>query len=260
MNTLSNVLFDAVIPYHEKDSEILPYCIESLRKNTTGLRNIYIISEAEPDLDEDFEWIPESAFCFSIDTVGEYIKSTNGRQGWYYQQLLKFYIHKIIPELLTHYLILDSDVVFIHPIELFNGEKILLDYGGQYVQDYINHMASILPDVFINTTKDVGVTDSMMFRKDIIEDLSNRIEVKHKMPMWQALLSHVLPEFYNYSGMSEYEMYFQFALLQYPESHERRFLKKGRGVFLNELQRTDVDVIAFHRWFRDWQRGLTNNS
>jgi hypothetical protein len=61
--------FDAVIPYHEKDVAILSYCILGLRKNTRGLRDIYVISKEEPEDLEDATWFPESAFPFTLDDV-----------------------------------------------------------------------------------------------------------------------------------------------------------------------------------------------
>jgi hypothetical protein len=57
--------------------------------------------------------------------------------------------------------------------------------------------------------------------------------------------------------MSEQDLYFHYALTQYPGLYELRLLEKERGVYLNELKRTDVDFISFHAWFRDWQRGFT---
>ena len=139
----------------------------------------------------------------------------------------------------------------------FKEGKVLLDHGGMYVQQYMDHMQRLLPEDFLGVTDDGGTTDCMMFRTDILGDLFQRVESRHTMLMWEALLSHVLAERFNKSGMSEQEIYFQFAILQYPESHQLRLLEKSRGVYLNELQRTDVDFISFHAWFRDWQRGLT---
>jgi len=250
-------IFDVIIPYHEKDGDILPYCIDGLQKNITGIRNIYIISATEPDIDEGIKWVSEEAFPFSIKDVGTYINSTNHREGWYYQQLLKFYAHRVIPDLLPHHLIVDSDTVFVQPVRFFEEEKILFDCSGICVAEYIEHMRAILPEEFSVTNNLVGVTDCMMFREDILRDLFHRVETRHGLPMWQALLSKVRPDLYDKSGMSEYEMYFQFALSQHPAAYKVRQLRKSYGVHLNEIKRTDVDMISFHAWFRDWQTGQT---
>lgn len=256
LNSMST-RFDVIIPYHEKDEEIIPYCIDGLQKNVTGFRRIYVISATKPDIDdsEKVTWVPEESFPFSIKDVGTYIKSTNHREGWYYQQLLKLYAHQVIPGLLPHHLIVDSDTVFVQPVKFFEQEKILFDCSGLYVPSYIEHMRAILPEEFSDTNELGGVTDCMMFREDILRDLFHRVETRHEMPMWKVLLSKVDPELYDKSGMSEYEMYFQFALSQHPGIYEVRKLRKSYGVHLNELRRTDVDIISFHAWFRDWQTG-----
>jgi len=253
-------IYDVVIPYHEKDSEILPYCIDGIQRHLRGVRNIYVISRECPDIEDPIQWISESQFPFTLEDVGTYIQSTNGRQGWYYQQLLKFYAHTVIPGLLNKHLIVDSDVVFVRPVEFFKGGKLLFDYGGMYVPAYFDHMQALSPTDFNSGSKESGVTDCMMFRADILQELFKRIETNHNRLMWQALLSYVVPERYNHSGMSEQEMYFHFVLANYPEIHETRLLDKSHGVHLNELQRTDVDFLSFHAWFRDWQRGFTKAS
>jgi hypothetical protein len=241
--------FDAIIPYHYKDEIILPYCLESLRKNTRGLRKIYVISKEDPD--EECIWIPEASFPFSFEDVSRYIHSTNNRQGWYYQQLLKYYAYKVIPDLLPNFLIPDSDVVFLRPIEFFKNEKILFDYGGLYVPEYFTHMRKLLPKEFENTSKESGTTDCMMYNREILDDLFKRVEKEHGCPMWEALLKCVEPDRYNTSGMSEQEIYFQFALEHYPDSYQLRLLEKSYGVNLVEMRRTDLDFLSFHAWLRE---------
>lgn len=255
MSTDKVVPFDAVVPYHYKDAEILPYCLEGLRRNTRGLRNIYIVSKEEPEDAEGTTWIPESSFPFSFEDVTHFIHSTNNRHGWYYQQLLKFYAYKVIPNLLPTFLVPDSDVVFLRPIEFFKDGKILFDYGGMYVPEYFVHMKKLLPKDFENTSKEAGTTDCMMYNKNILNELFERVERAHGCAMWEALLKCVEPERYNKSGMSEQEIYFQFALAHFSDMYELRLLDKEYGVNLNELGRKDVDFLSFHAWLRDHFKG-----
>jgi hypothetical protein len=244
--------FDAVIPYHEKDAAILPYCILGLRKNTRGLRTIYVVSKEEPEDLEDATWVPESAFPFTLDDVKSIILSTNGRHGWYYQQLLKFYAPFVIQGLRPTFLIPDSDVVFLRPIEFFREGKVLVDYGGMYVPEYFDHMHRLLPTEFEFTIKESGTTDVMMYQTDLLQDLFRRVEAKHGCPMWKALLLCVDPTRYNKSGMSEQDIYFHFVLNVHPGRYELRLLQKFYGVHLLEVHRTDADFLSFHAWFKDY--------
>jgi len=248
METKSGMQFDAVIPYHEKDSEILPYCIEGVRRNLDGLRNIYIVSKDDPDID-GVTWIAETRFPFTMEDVGQIIPYN--RRGWYYQQLLKLYVEEVVPELLDHYLILDSDVVFIKPVTFFQGTKLLLDYNGINQEQYDIHMKAVLPDVFENISSESGVTDHMMFRKDIMQELKGRVEEIHGESLWKVFLNKIDPAYYNMSGMSEYNFYFHYVLTLHPELYEMRLLRKCWGEHLYEItQRQDMDFITFHSWYR----------
>lgn len=249
MATKSGTHFDAVIPYHEKDSEILPYCIEAAHRNLEGLRNIYIVSKHDPDV-ENVIWIAESEFPFTIQDVGQIIPEN--RRGWYYQQLLKLYVQDVVPELLDHYLILDSDVVFVKPVTFFRGAKILLDYGGIDQEQYVTHMKAVLPDTFKDISAESGVTDHMMFRKDIMQELKARVEEIHGESLWKVLLNKIDPAYYNMSGMSEYNFYFHYVLTLHPELYEKRLLRKCWGEHLYEIsRRQDMDFITFHSWYRE---------
>jgi len=247
MEALQAHSFDAVIPYHEKDADILPYCLEGLRRHTTGLRNIYIISREGPDVD-DIVWVSEASFPFTLDDVEKTIPAI--RSGWYYQQLLKYYAAKVIPGLTTHYLIVDSDVVFLRHITFFRGDRILFDHGGVYHQPYFDHMKRLLPTELSAPSMEAGTTDCMMYRRDIMEDLMRRVETQHGCQLWEAMLKEIDPTNYETSGMSEQEVYFHFVLSQYPGTYEVRRLTKYLGFHLTQLRTTDVDFLSFHAWLR----------
>ena len=84
----------------------------------------------------------------------------------------------------------------------------------------------------------------------MLDDLFERVEKEHSGPLWKAMLACVDPGNYNKSGMSEFEIYFQFVLLYYSQRYERRLLQKGYGTTMNNLRRTDVDFLSFHAWLR----------
>lgn len=245
MEGLPEPHFDAVVPYHVKDSEILPYCIESLRRFAKGLRKIYVISREQPDVDA--VWIPESKFPFTIENVEKVVGPS--RRGWYYQQLLKYYAHEVVPDLET-YLMVDSDVVFLRPVSFFREEAILFDYGGIYHEPYFHHMKRLLPKAFPTFLPEVGTTDCMMYQREIMEDLHSQIESQNDLPTWKAMLRVVDPDSYDGSGMSEQEIYFQFARQHYPSFYELRLLTKFQGFKLGELARIDADFLTFHAWAR----------
>ena len=242
--------FDAVIPFHSKDAAILPYCIMSLRNYAVGLQTIYVISKDDPE--EDCVWIPEESFSFSIESVSEVIHSTNGRQGWYYQQLLKLYVFRDIPGIRSHVLWFDSDLVLCRPIRFFQDGKTLLDWSEpQGHAAYFEHGEKVLGDSFCQMTPDkCGIADHMMVSRPILEAMLMKIETRAEKPAWIALLEAVDPKDWDFSGMSEYELYYNHALMWYAESHALRHLEKGRGTSFRALTEgsQSADMIAFHAW------------
>lgn len=257
--------FDAVVPLHPKDLEVLPYCIHGLRKNTTGLRNIYVISKEDPE--EDVIWISEANFSFSLADVAAIIQSTNGREGWYFQQLLKLYAFRTIPDILPHALLFDADCIMCRPVTFFQDGKTLFDWSEkQGNEPYFTHARAIMGDLFQHVDQEKsGITDHMMVHHPIMEGLLQKIETRGKMrPAWRICLEAVAADRRNLSGMSEYEIYYNYALTWYAEQHGLRQLKRGMGTSFRALTEGsgDAHIIAIHNWLVNLyksQIGKSNN-
>jgi hypothetical protein len=247
--------FDAVIPFHSKDSDIIPYCVFGLRKNMKGLRNIYIVSAEEPEDLDDVVWVPESRFPFTKADVAAIIKSTNRREGWYLQQLLKLYVFRVIEGIHDHVLIFDADCVPCRPIEFFKAGKILLDWTTEIIYEpYFAHATRVLRGFHRVNPTISGIRDHMLFRRDILEGMLHKIEIYNDCKeAWKVLLEAVEPGEYDKSGMSEYEMYYNYALTWWAEDHERRQLKRGCGSSIRALTEgsDSADFIVFHTWIMD---------
>ena len=120
-------LFDIVIPLGPNDIEIINLQLEHTKKNVIGYRNIYLISYDKTIKIKDCVTISEELFPFSIKTVAKY-HGRRERNGWYLQQLLKFYAGTVIPGILDKYLIIDSDTLFFKPIKFIENDKCLYNY------------------------------------------------------------------------------------------------------------------------------------
>jgi len=251
--------FDAVIPFHPKDSDVLPYCVFGLRKNVRGLRNIYVVSKDDPD-EDDIIWIPESIFPFTIQEVATILQSTNGREGWYFQQLLKLYAFRVIPGILPHVLLFDSDCVVCRPISFFSPEgKIFIDWSEkQNHEAYFTHARTIMGDLFHQPDPEKsGITDHMMVYQEIMEELLCKIEHRANCrDAWQIWLEAVDPAQRNFSGRSEYEIYYTYVLTWFWEKYTPRQLTRGAGTSFGALTEASActDIIAFHAWAVDLHR------
>jgi hypothetical protein len=250
MSVVESPFFDAVIPFHPKDADVLPYCIAGLRRYAKGLRNIYVVSNEQPE-EDDIQWIPESLFPFTKADVAAIVQSTNGREGWYFQQLLKLYAFEVIADILPHALLFDSDCVVCKPISFFSAEgKILLDFSETVKHaPYFTHARAVMGDLFQEVGQTMsGITDHMMVHRPVMQGLLHKI--CRSGQAWRILLEAVEPNQRNFSGMSEYEIYFNYVLTWFAEEYSLRQLVRGTGTSFRALPEgsAEADIIAIHAW------------
>ena len=60
-------MIDAVIPAHEKDIDTVGLCVEYIKKNVNGIRNVYVVSKNK--LTDNAEWVSEDIFPFTLSDV-----------------------------------------------------------------------------------------------------------------------------------------------------------------------------------------------
>ncbi len=244
--------YDVLIPFHEKDLPILPHCIASVKQNALGAETIYIVSEKQPEIDnlEDIVWIPESKIPFSKADVASYIGST-WRVGWYFQQLIKLYAFRYLPTMSRYILVLDADVIIKKPISFFSEEDhILFATGDEHTEPYFVHMQNLIPGLTKQIPDKSGICHHIMMRREHIEDILSRIEKIHVESAWKAILRIVAPKDYEGSGMSDYEIYFNYCLKNYPHYYKIRPLLIENISTFGEMSKSKADMVALHSWAR----------
>jgi GR25 family glycosyltransferase involved in LPS biosynthesis len=208
-----NTSTDIVITFHSKDAKILPYTLKGLENINKG--NIYLITNEDPKI-ENTIFIDENSFPFKKDDLIEYIGEENGhRAGWYYQQLLKLYAFKIVPNLSENFLIVDSETVFLNPVNFLDGDKLLFATGKENHTPYFDHMKCMFNgDLIKKYPEKSGIVHHMIFSKKYLQEMFNKIqEIKNEEP-WRAFMKCVNRADAGVSGMSEYEIFFNY-MLQY---------------------------------------------
>jgi len=224
-------MIDVIIPTHVKDIETLELCIEGVKRSVIGLNKIYVISKDK--LTDNAEWIPESAFPFSLVEVSDIIGET-WRTTWYYQQVLKFYAHEACEELLDNYMTVDSDTIFLRPIDFINKENnsVYMNYNVcENYQAYFEHMFKLVPGLNKFDEKS-GVTHSMVFSRDVLDELKKTVELNHGHPLWYAFFDitnhhyHTLRDQSHAAGgrASEFEIYFNYIRRFFPHRVQIRKL------------------------------------
>lgn len=220
---------DVVIPSTDKDLITLELCIEGIKANGTNIRRVIVVSDRP--LTHNAEWFDEKNYPFNKSDVALHLFKGNAKQaqqylgvggnrvGWYYQQLLKFYAPYIIEGLSPNVLILDSDTVFLRPVEFLNKSfGGLLNPGEEYHHPYFKH-ADLLTGGLVKrlSSKLSGISHHMLFQKSVLDDLFNHVELLHGQEFWKAFCMCVDKQEIPFSGASEYEIYFNFVLARTKE-------------------------------------------
>lgn len=259
--SLSMDPIDIVIACHEKDKDVLQVCIKSVKKYIKNARRIIVISEKK--LTSQAEWFNEDLFPFSkksielefskIDPKFYSDKGKKDRIGWYFKQILNFYSLRIIPNISDNVLILDSDVIFLKPIQFIDQNGIMLHGPGEENHlPYFEHMNKLLPGLKRVIKQYSGISHHMLFQRPIIEDLFSLVESYHKTSFWKAYCHCVNPKDIALSGAADYEIYFNFLLMR-SNQYKIRPLKWRNIQRISDLKylvnkNTVYDFVACHHW------------
>jgi Family of unknown function (DUF6492) len=261
--SFSHEPIDVVIPCVRKDLYTLEKCIEGIKKNGKSIRRVIVVSPER--LSDSAEWFDENQFPFSKKDLAveifhgdeeravAFLQTPGCRIGWVFQQFLKFYAPFVIPGISSNVLILDSDVIFLNPTSFqneFGGPRFIP--ANEYYKPYFEHAARLLPWLKRVDRSLSGVSHHMLFQRPVLEDLFSFIQLEHSIEPWKAMCRCIdladLPQ----SCMSEYEIYFNFALLR----SNQATLHRGRwGQICNlqqalPYQRMGYLFVACPEWLR----------
>jgi len=262
LSMFAEPVIDVVIPTCSKDLEILNLCIRGVKENCKNVRRIIVVSPEH--VTNEAEWFDEKNYPFTKQEIALYLNHMNqsaadrflresGRVGWYYQQLLKLYAAYVIPGIASNVLIVDSDTVFLRPVEFISPEGGgYFATGREYHQPYFAHAARFLPGLVRVYPDKSGVVHHMLFQRPILDELFDAVEDYHQVDLWKAFCYCVDLKHLGTSGASEYEIYFNFALSHSDEVSIRELKWKNSGYpgSINEHRREGYDYVSYHSYLR----------
>ena len=90
----------------------------------------------------------------------------------------------------------------------------------------------------------------MIFQKPVLDHLFEVVEKKHHMSFWQAFCLCV--ESHEFSGASEYEIYFNFVFSQTDQVKIRVFnwANIESMKLIPKYQKAGFDYVSCHEWMR----------
>jgi len=243
---------DVIIPCAPKDAVTLEACIEGIRRNGANVRRVIVISR-EP-LTEQAEWFNELEYPFSMSDLTREIVSDRlqTRMGWIFQQFLKLYAPFAIPGISSNVLVLDADVIFLNPVRFMNekGEP-FFNVGNEYYEPYFKHAARLLPELRRVYPGYSGICHYMLFQRPILDDLFGMISSQHGCEPWKAFCRCIDPE-EPLSPLSEYEIYFNFALLRTNQAQIRplKWVNTGGWSKMEAYRKQKYVYMACQEWIR----------
>jgi len=240
-------MFDIVIPVGPNDKNIIEQQIIYTRIYILGYRNIYIITNIKELNIEGCIIVPENIFPFSIETISKF-HGKNHRNGWYLQQLLKLYAGLVIPNILDKYLVIDSDTFFLKPTEFIKDGKCLYNYGTERHIPYFKHMLTIHDRLTRQHNDKSGICHHMIFETKYIKELFDIAESTHNDLFYNIFLKNVDISHILYSGASEYEIYFNYMILNHPSEIIIRKLEWTNSSSL--IENSNYDYISIHHYMR----------
>lgn len=238
---------DVLIPLGPDDEDIIEKCVESVRKFILGVRNIYIVASRPIKIEGATHIFEESIFPFSKDDVLKHVQPK--RVGWYLQQLIKLYGPLIIPDCLSDCLIVDADVIFFKRVKFKDGTKYLMDKNNETHPPYFAHMKRLHPSFLPAYHRTSGIVNVMIYNKDILKEIFAKVEEFHKKDFWKVFLEQVAPN--EFSGASEYELYFHYICRVYPNRIILRPLRYNNFGLRSNIQTGDWHYVTYHHHYQN---------
>jgi hypothetical protein len=234
--------FDIVIPLGPNEIARIQEQIQYTKQHVIGYRNIYIVTCNTKIKLDGCIIVDEDIFPFK-EFIANYFAhhyGKNNRNGWYFQQLIKLYAGTYIEGILDNYLVIDADVFFLKPTEFMENGKPIFSVGQEYHSPYFTHM-NLLDKSFTKIIRESGICHHMLFNKHYLNEIFNIVETSHEKPFWQVFILCV-SEHKNHkpsaseSGASEYELYFNYMLINHRDD-----------TLVRKLNWNNISDIAFQK-------------
>lgn len=254
--------FDIVIPFHEKDYLVFIECVKSVRRFVKGYNRIFVVSNKKTK-----KLVENLGCCFFDENSIPFLDLTNlkskwknektiNRISWIFQQFLKLSIPLYLTEISENFLCVDSDVIFLREINLYqqaNEENIFpyskaLEYHIPYLYTYEKIMNEKPKAKFS------FIAHQMFFNRERLKTLSEYIEKHHFNENWIDVIFNSV-DYNENSSLSEWDLYGNWMLKTYPELSKNHQLK---WCDINHIPSTEeqkalaiqYDYVAAHAWLR----------
>ena len=252
-NQASNLAVSVFMPVAIKDIDSLTPTVLSLRRYLRHpITELIVCGKNEKILVEicmelGVKFIDEQ----DVEPVKQgdigYICNGVDRSGWIYQQLLKVNAYKYCES--DHILIWDCDTEMLKPTSFEIQGKIIIEYSEELHIPYDVCTKRLIGQV---SGLEMGFTcHKILFSKDILDAMFGEIERKFQSTWYEAIINCLDTD--EASSFSEYNVYSQYAIINFAESvrirHWRNFADvKTNNRIRNSLVGRLFNTVSYHSW------------
>lgn len=248
---------DVFTPVSTQDKKFIKYTINyNSSKFIQNVERYILFTESDPQKIKNTVVLTRDDFPFTREYV---LKKLNfhPRSGWVYQQLVKFYFAKDISKK-DYILLLDADVFFTKEISFFEENKPIFSLGSEFHIEYFKHMRRILPTLHRVNKNESGIAHHMVINKKIINNMIYLIEKKNNKKFFDVFLEAINFE-ESESPCSEYEIYFNFVQIYFPEYYKKRRLQWENVPVIKQSIIENYDMISLPYYLKTRPVNLIKN-
>lgn len=218
-------MIDFVVPCHPKDFPSLKVCVNGIKENISVVNRIFVISNDNPNIDGVIH-VPEQNYLPFIDrekiseNFNQYCPNLLYRTKWIYQQFIKLFSAKAIPELTDSYVMVDSDTIFLRDVP-FDPYKFYYCKANEYHKPYLEPIKKLF-----DIEETIGfstICHHMIFHKEKLNEMMDTIMKRYNSDSFFNTVLSIL-DYSEASCMSEWDLYANYMLLNYPEMCQQRQL------------------------------------
>lgn len=257
---------DVLIPTIEKDLDVLPYAIDSVRKQVRHpIGQIFIVAPENKKIKnlciaKGCKFVNENSLLPLTKKDINYSPTRKNisvdRSGWLFQQFLKLSGDTLGSS--DGFLVLDADTVLIRPHIFDHGVKSVLFCRTLYYKHYFTTYKKLLGEKAFGPARSIFfVSHYMYFKKCHLRELKKLIESRHGTDWYTAILRNIDKN--QWDSFSEYETYGNFMMKNHPHeiilkprrnlSLKRSSIKNIAKIDMKQLAtKHNIRSVSFHSW------------
>ncbi len=239
------IKIDVLIPAIDKDLETLPFVIDAIRKQVKHpIGQMMIVSPDSPGIKalcakKNCTFVPERTVLPITKKQIRYRSKRWERSGWLLQQLLKLSGDKLGSS--RYFLTMDADTVLIRPHVFWEKGKPVFYCRSWSHPEYFRVGRKLLGRK--RTAPSSFVAHYMLFEKAKLAQMKQKIEAKHGMRWYQAILRSI--DRSKQFGFSEFELYGNFVYGANPGGVVlKRCLNKSLSRSVKSLSAKRIKALA----------------